>query len=151
MTNPKILDDGKRNPLIIVSPDQVAAWLRSLADKAGYADRESSAVQISIKLGSHSVVLNPDDQGEAHLNGVPELVLMVSNVPGGRQDPGPALADVVGARSMLELINRFGKAKRSGDTEEAKRLSDLTSQLEHEFPKAMALINAMYGDKGGDA
>lgn len=69
----EIRDDG-RNPLIIISPDEVVAWLRQKADEAGYADRATCAVQASFRV-----------QDEASFRWeAPELVLMVSNVKNSR-------------------------------------------------------------------
>lgn len=73
----EIRDNGKLNPLIIVSPDEVLAWLRSKADEAGYADRELGAVQIDVK--------HPFSGGITYHHEVPSLVIMVSNIPNSRE------------------------------------------------------------------
>lgn len=67
----RIIDDEKLNPRIHVSRDEVIAWLRKIADEAGYADRSASAVQTTI-----------NDQ---NFLDAPELVIMVSNIPNSRQ------------------------------------------------------------------
>jgi Lar family restriction alleviation protein len=77
---PEVIDNGKTNPLIVVSPDQVNAWLRSLADAAGYSDRGSCAIQVKV---AHEL-------GDTIRLGSPELVLMVSNIKGSRAAPPPS-------------------------------------------------------------
>lgn len=73
----EIVDDGRTNPLIVVHPNQVLSWLRSLADKSGYTDRESCAIQI--------VVEQPFGEGmKVHCES-PKLIFMVSNIPNSRQ------------------------------------------------------------------
>lgn len=67
---PAGIPDG--NPLIVVGPQEVADWLRSLADAAGFADRASCVVQVK------------DSDGNVTL-GSPELVLMVSNIANSRK------------------------------------------------------------------
>jgi hypothetical protein len=73
MTKPVIVDNGS-NPLIVVSAEDVAAWLSSLADEAGYSDRSRCAIQTKI-VGA---------DGEVISLGSPDLVLMVSNIPNSR-------------------------------------------------------------------
>ena len=70
----KIRDDGSSNPLIIISPDEVLAWLRQKADEAGYADRETCTVQSSFRV---------QDPASFRYE-APELILMVSNIKGSR-------------------------------------------------------------------
>lgn len=74
---PEIIDNNNTNPLIVISPDQVAAWLRAVADAAGYSDRGSCAIQVKI---AHKL-------GDTICLGSPELVLMVSNIMGSRTAP----------------------------------------------------------------
>lgn len=73
----EVLDVGKQNPRILVTPDEVSAWLRSIADAHGFKDRESVAVQIAWTdndaLGGREI---------RHV--VPELIVMVSNIPNSR-------------------------------------------------------------------
>lgn len=59
------------NPLIVVGPQEIADWLRKIADDAGFADRASCVVQCR------------DSEGRLTL-GPPDLVLMVSNIPNSR-------------------------------------------------------------------
>lgn len=75
VTRPPGNPDG--NPLIIVPPDEVAAWLRQKADEAGFADRETCAYQINVKVGFAA-------EATFH-HEVPELLIMVSNIPNSRQ------------------------------------------------------------------
>lgn len=72
----EVRDNSGRNPLIIISPEEVAAWLRQKADEAGYSDRETCAVQINVE--------HPFGNGLTHHLECPSLVLMVSNVSGSR-------------------------------------------------------------------
>lgn len=67
----EIRDDGKLNPVIIISPDEVLAWLKEKAKEAGYGDRHVAAVQITVQ--------NPFKGGDTYHQEVPELTLMVSN------------------------------------------------------------------------
>lgn len=76
-----VLDDG-RNPLIVVSADEVLAWLRERADAAGFADRETCAVQIMVE--------QPFQTGATFHHEVPRLVIMVSNIKGSRVPAPPA-------------------------------------------------------------
>lgn len=68
----EIRDDGKLNPIIIISHDEIAEWLRQKADEAGYADRALCAVQTSL------------ENGTMLMNGISGLTLMVSNIKGSR-------------------------------------------------------------------
>lgn len=70
----KITDNGT-NPLITVSPDEVAAWLRQKADEAGYADRASCAVQAAYRERNEPLCIGYEP---------PELTLMVSNIKNSR-------------------------------------------------------------------
>lgn len=72
----EIRDDGRMNPLVIVSPDEVVAWLRERADAAGFADRQLCAVQISVE--------QPFEGGKTYHHEPPKLVVMVSNIKGSR-------------------------------------------------------------------
>ena len=76
----EVRDNGS-NPLIIVSPERVMEWLRSLADEAGYADRASSIVQIGVE--------REFTNGATTHWEVPELVFMVSNIPNSREPKEP--------------------------------------------------------------
>lgn len=68
----QIKDNGLSNPLIVLTSDEVLAWLRSKADEAGYADREISAVQVTVTQAF--------DYGHlTHLE-CPSLAVMVSNI-----------------------------------------------------------------------
>lgn len=72
----EVRDNSGRNPLIIISEDEVLAWLRQKADEAGYGDRETCAVQINVS--------QPFGNGLTHHLECPSLVLMVSNIKGSR-------------------------------------------------------------------
>lgn len=72
----EVRENSGRNPLLIVSADEVGAWLRQKADEAGFADRALCAVQISVEQAFASGVTY-------HLE-CPKLVVMVSNVAGTR-------------------------------------------------------------------
>lgn len=75
----KVVRQGSYNPLIVVEPEEVVAWLRSVADQHGFADRASCAVQISVE--------QPFEGGKTYHAEPPKLVFMVSNVPGSRTPP----------------------------------------------------------------
>ncbi len=64
------------NPLIVVSSDEVIAWLRKLADEAGFADRATCAFQLS--------VTHPFVEGATFHHEAPQLLIMVSNIPNSR-------------------------------------------------------------------
>lgn len=79
----------KANPLIVVDPDEVVAWMRSLADQLGLGDRATCTLQVDF----------PDSPDMGQIYAVPRLTLMVSNAPtpirgtagrqpGGRDGPG---------------------------------------------------------------
>lgn len=70
----EIRDDGKTNPLIIVSPDEVVAWLKTKVAEAGYGDHEICGIQIT--------VTQPFQGGKTYHHEPPELVVMVSNIKG---------------------------------------------------------------------
>lgn len=72
----EIRTNGKANPLIVVSADEVAAWLRTKADEAGFADRSMGAIQISVVF--------PFADGTTFHGECPSLVAMVSNIPNSR-------------------------------------------------------------------
>ena len=72
----EVKDDGRTNPIVVVSPDEVLVWLRSMADEAGYSDRETSAVQITVE---HEFA-----EGSRFHCEVPTLVMMVSNIKNSR-------------------------------------------------------------------
>lgn len=64
----EIHENSGRNPIIIISEEEVQAWLRQKADEAGFADRQLCAVQARL------------EDGALLLHGVPQLTLMVSNI-----------------------------------------------------------------------
>ncbi len=68
----EVRDNGS-NPLVVISPDEVLAWLRQKADEAGFADRATCAVQGAFRSGDEMFRWEP-----------PELVIMVSNIPCSR-------------------------------------------------------------------
>lgn len=70
----EIRDNNGQNPLIVISPDEVRAWLRQKADEAGYADRKTCVVQAAFRDTSDG---RPIFQWSP-----PELMLMVSNIQG---------------------------------------------------------------------
>lgn len=72
---------GTLNPRIMVTPDEVNAWLRSIADAHGFKDRESVAVQIAWDEMSGEA---PGDYHREVRLAVPELIVMVSNIPNSR-------------------------------------------------------------------
>lgn len=73
---PEIIDNGA-NPLIVVSEEEVTAWLRSIADNHGFADRATCTVQTTCRnLGKGAE--------DAFYYCPPELVLMVSNIKDSR-------------------------------------------------------------------
>lgn len=74
MTTMEIRNNGS-NPLIIISPDEVMEWLRQKADEAGYADRETMAVQGAFRGRGDPTLFRWEP---------PELTIMVSNIKGGR-------------------------------------------------------------------
>ena len=74
---PRIMDNGRTNPLITVTREEIEMWLRKLADEAGFADRESCAVHIHVE---HEFI-----GGNTFHPETPELTLMVSNIPNSRQ------------------------------------------------------------------
>lgn len=65
-----------KNPMIVVSSDEVVAWLRAMADEAGYADRATCAMQITVR--------QPFAGGSTIHHEPPELLLMVSGIPNSR-------------------------------------------------------------------
>jgi hypothetical protein len=66
----EIRDDGKTNPIIVISDDEVHAWLRQKADEAGFADRSMQAVQIN--------------GNDTFMHCLPQITVMVSNICGSR-------------------------------------------------------------------
>lgn len=73
----EIRENSGRNPLIVISADEVAAWLRSKADEAGFGDRAMCAIQINVEYPF---------QGDTKFHGeCPQLVVMVSNIKGDRR------------------------------------------------------------------
>lgn len=67
----EIRDNSSRNPIIIISEEEVQAWLRQKADEAGFADRGMCAVQVL-------------EDGALLSNGIPQLTVMVSNIRDSR-------------------------------------------------------------------
>jgi hypothetical protein len=76
----EIVRGGPGNPLIKVSRDEVAGWLRQIVDGLGYGDRRISTIQINVE---HEFVAGKNYHWEC-----PELIVMVSNIP----DSPPASA-----------------------------------------------------------
>lgn len=78
----EIRENSGRNPIIIISEEEVQAWLRQKADEAGFADRSMCAVQAYL------------ENGALLLHGVPQLTVMVSNIrdsrPAGLAAPDPS-------------------------------------------------------------
>ena len=72
----EIRDTGS-NPLIILSPDEVVAWLRERADAAGYADRDFCGVQINVQQAFAA--------GRTYHYEPPTLIAMVSNIKNSRR------------------------------------------------------------------
>lgn len=70
-----VRDNGQQNPVIYLTPDEVATWLRSVADAHGYTDREAIGIQFG---------WTDAETGRQVLLDVPDLAVMVSNVPGSR-------------------------------------------------------------------
>lgn len=68
----EIRENSGRNPIIIISEEEVQAWLRQKADEAGFADRSMCAVQANL------------ENGALLLHGVPQLTVMVSNIRDSR-------------------------------------------------------------------
>jgi len=73
----RVLERGTSNPMIVVSRDEVLEFLRAKADEAGFADRESCAVQITVEYEFGA--------GLKYHHEVPELLIMVSNIPNSRK------------------------------------------------------------------
>ena len=73
----KTIQRGSANPMIVMEPDDILEWLRERADEAGYADRESSAVQFQFT--------DPQTGEEILRNDLPEIVFMVSNIANSRE------------------------------------------------------------------
>ena len=53
----------------------------------------------------------------------------------------------IGFRAILEIIHRCRHAVIKNDAAEAKRLSDLATNLEKELPEAAAMMEDLYGEK----
>ncbi len=68
----EVRDNSSRNPIIIISEDEVKVWLRQKADEAGFSDRKLCAVQAQL------------ENGALLLHGIPQLIVMVSNIKGDR-------------------------------------------------------------------
>lgn len=68
----EIKDDGRMNPVIVISADEFMDWVRQKADEAGYADRQLCLVQASIE---------GDDM---LLQGPIQIAAMVSNIKDSR-------------------------------------------------------------------
>lgn len=76
----EVRDDGRLNPYVILSQEDVLAWLRDRVDAAGYADRTLLGCQITVE--------NPFNGGTSFHHEVPKLVLMVSNIKGSHRPSG---------------------------------------------------------------
>lgn len=140
MIAPIIHDNGKTNPLIEVPRAMVIDWLRSIADQAGYADRENIAVQLVIELrpvferppeDTEVLVLprSPDRKSAFWLD-APSLILMVSNIPNSREAP-PVKPDAPTAlvakwREKAEWFDRgiSNNIQQGGDGEGCRRWRD---------------------------
>jgi hypothetical protein len=72
----RVVADGGRNPLVIVSADQVKKWLREIADAAGYGDRATCAFQLNVETDFYEKNYHAE---------APSLTIMVSNIPNSRQ------------------------------------------------------------------
>lgn len=68
----EVKDDGKLNPIIVISPDEFLDWVRQKADEAGFGDRQLCAIQTSL------------DGDDTVLQGAPQVVVMASNIAGSR-------------------------------------------------------------------
>lgn len=64
----EIRENSGRNPIIIISADELKTWIRQKADEAGFADRQLCLVQTSL------------DGDDTVLQGIPQVVVMVSNI-----------------------------------------------------------------------
>jgi hypothetical protein len=78
----RIIRRGASNPMIVAEHEDVLAFLRKMADDAGFADRESCMVQITVE--------HPFEGGTTFHSEVPELTLMVSCIEGSRKVSGIA-------------------------------------------------------------
>jgi hypothetical protein len=63
----EVIDDGSTNPKIIISPEEVVAWLKQKVAEAGYPDRSLSLFQSAFR--SH----DPPQ----YLYEVPELLVVI--------------------------------------------------------------------------
>lgn len=131
MSAPIIHDDGKTNPVIEVPRNMVIEWLRSIADRAGYADRASSAVQLVIEL--HPVYQRPPEETEvlviprssdrksAFWMDAPSLILMVSNISNSREAPLAQVDPVEAVRETVAALEK--RLTEIGDKPRVKGLS----------------------------
>lgn len=69
--------NASANPIVVVEPDEVTAWLRSLADELGLKDRATSVVQVDFPLAT-------DKPTPEYIWSPPRLILMVSGIPNSR-------------------------------------------------------------------
>jgi hypothetical protein len=69
--------NASANPLIVVEPDEVMSWLRTLADDLGLGDRELSVVQVGFPLATEK----PTPE---RVWSPPRITFMVSNIPNSR-------------------------------------------------------------------
>lgn len=76
----KIMDDGRTNPRIIFSPEEVMALIRERADAAGYADRATSAIQCAFRPSDCNLRTEDLLVWEP-----PEIIIMVSNIKDSRE------------------------------------------------------------------
>ena len=65
--------DGPTNPVIEIGEDYLIEFLRHVADREGFSDRELSAVQLIVE--DKALIL------------LPKIQLMVSNIPNSRSVP----------------------------------------------------------------
>lgn len=73
---PIIHNNGTSNPLIEIPRDRLTAWLRTIADEAGFADREHAAVQVAF-----------DDEKGGHIHG------RAADLDHGQQHPSQPSGD----------------------------------------------------------
>lgn len=72
----KVIQRGTDNPMIVVSAERVKSWLRTLADEAGFADRETCMVQLTVSTPFYAKNIHHE---------APELLIMVSNIRNSRK------------------------------------------------------------------
>lgn len=68
----RVIDGAGSNPIIVIEPHEVEAWVRSIADANGYAGRELRAIQIQ--------VAQPFGEGLTCHNETPSLAVIISSI-----------------------------------------------------------------------